>query len=108
MDSVCNSGKTTKKNGDTVSDVNNSDQQVAINKNIKEENLKNKVVPTNHESKNQIDLKSNSTSNVVGENSDESNWSNIEWLSKMTGKTVTSVVLTDFKGIGQVSDCKKM
>ena len=53
-------------------------------------------------------LKMNDTQNVIGEYSNESDWSNTEWLSKITKKTVIEAEIKDFKGTGQISDAKEI
>ena len=45
--------------------------------------------------------------NVCGEYSDETNWSNTEWLSKITGKKIIKVEIKDFdNGVGKISSTK--
>ena len=48
------------------------------------------------------------TQNIIGEYSNESNWSDIEWLSKIIMKKVIQAELIEFEGIGQVSTAKQI
>ena len=50
----------------------------------------------------------NNTENFIGEYPDKSNWSDIDWLSKITLKKVTQAELKLFNGIGQVSNAKQV